>query len=327
MVSLFPWFVVPPCVIAILQIYSPSDSFWNQQLPGSIDALAHFGREELVRVSGTFSYITGMAAFLQVATLFGTALVIAGARSPTFLLSLGLVVLCLPATGSRAVIAVVLVGVVMMLAAAAGARLVSAKVAFRALAVSALFAGASSMFMDTAWKALQDRYEENRQEGQGRVITAFTNAFAFTDVAGPTGFGTGTANLGAAALKPKDVPAFSWFPEGLGFEEESGRIVLELGWIGLILSLSLRVSFLLWSIHLLLCGATVTARIAALTALPVMALGVHQGQGVFAAPYVAASYWLCVTLLAMGYAEHIRVQAISRVTALRSMATMPVSHS
>jgi hypothetical protein len=39
-------------------------------------------------------------------------------------------------------------------------------------------------------------------------------------------------------------------------------------------------------------------------ALPFMALGVHQGNGVFAASYMAVAYWFFVALLAMAQHEH-----------------------
>jgi hypothetical protein len=93
-------------------------------------------------------------------------------------------------------------------------------------------------------------------------------------------------------------------PAGIYFEEESGRLVLELGMFGWLFSLAMRVALFFWSAKLAMKGRTRTVRVAAVLVLPVMALGMYVGNGIFAPPVGATYYWFCVALLAMAQFEH-----------------------
>ena len=300
---IFPLVVIPVCVVALMQVYAPADSALNEQIGGDVEGLAYFGEANLVRVSGTFSYLSGMAAFTIVAALLGVGLLLAGVRSKPFVVALAAVAVVLPTTGSRAVIVIGIVGTGLMVGSALIARLISPGAALR---LATLFAGMGVLSMwgaEAAWEGLSQRFVENREEGAGRVLLAVSSAVDTIEIAGPLGFGTGAANLGAVWLAP-DVRPFSWLPIGDAFEEESGRIVLELGWIGLALSLFLRLVLMAWAVALIVKGRTAAARLGAVLALPFLALGLYQGMGVFAAAYQAFAYWLAVALLVMAEAEH-----------------------
>lgn len=302
LVKIYPWVVMPVCALAFVQLASPADSFINQSLKGGTEGTAYFGEEGLVRVTGTFSYITGMASFVQATTLLGMGLFLGGARSRLFLIGLGFALATLPATGSRSVIVVAAASAVIMLFAALASRLIGTRMAIRIVVVLAILGAISLQTQDAAWVALQQRAEQASYD-ENRTFTTFTNAFSLSDVAGFFGFGSGSANLGSPALA-KGLAPFSWLPAGIYFEEESGRLVLELGMFGWLISLVMRVAFFLWSAKLALNGRTRTIRLAAVLALPVMALGMYLGNGVFAPPVGATYYWFCVALLAMAQYEH-----------------------
>ena len=302
LVKIYPWVVIPVCVLAFAQLAAPADSFINQQVRGGIEGIAYFGDAGLVRVTGTFSYITGMAVFVQVTTLLGAALFLGGARSRLFLVGLGFALAAVPATGSRGVVAVVMVGTVILLLSALVSRLIGLRTALRMGVVLAILMTISLFAQDTAWEAFAQRAESSRGD-ENRAFTAITNAFSHFDTAGFLGFGSGAANAGAAALA-NGVPPFSWFPAGTTFEEESGRLMLELGLLGWGLSMFMRLALLFWAGTLAMKGRTRTVRVAAVLALPIMALAVQQGTGVFAPPFLAVYYWFCVALLAMAEYEH-----------------------
>ncbi len=304
LVKIYPWVVIPVCSLAFVQLVSPADSFINQSVKGGTEATSYFGDAGLVRVTGTFSYISGMGAFVQVTTLLGMGLFLAGARSRLFLVGLGFALATLPATGSRGVIVVVAASAIIMLLAAVTSKLIGTKTALRIVVVMAVLGAASLQTQDAAWVALQQR-AEGASYDENRLFTTFTNAFHFFDVAGFFGFGAGSANLGSPALV-KGVTPFSWLPMGNRFEEESGRIVIELGMFGWLFSLAMRAALFLWSAKLVLGGRTRTVRVAAVLALPVMGLGMYAGNGVFAHPFAATYYWFCVALLAMAQFEHRR---------------------
>jgi hypothetical protein len=200
------------------------------------------------------------------------------------------------------VLAIAVMGSLIMIAAATVAGLLRPGRGALLLAVGAVAFFISAVFLDVIWQAIWQRVTDNVEEGQGRVFTSFTNAFQHFEVAGALGFGTGAANLGAPALAP-DVAPFSWLPIGNQFEEESGRIVLELGIIGWVIGTLLRVAVLGWAIQLLVTGRTRMVRLAAVLALPFAALALYQGQGVFAPTYHAVVFWFGVALLAMAEGE------------------------
>ena len=302
LVKAYPWVVVPVCAVAFAQLASPADSAINQALKGGTEGAAYFGEEGLVRVTGTFSYISGMGAFVQATVLLGMGLFLAGARSRLFLVGLGFALAALPATGSRAVIVTVAISAVIMLCSALPARLIGLRSAVRIILVMAVLGAISLQTQDAAWVALQERAESARYD-ENRFLTAFTNAFDYFDVAGLFGFGAGAANLGSPALVP-DMARFSWLPVGGLFEEESGRLVLELGMIGWLFSMALRTALLLWAMKLAFRGRTRAVRTAGVLALPLMAYGAYVGNGVFSPPMGASFYWFCVALLAMAQHEH-----------------------
>lgn len=304
-VKTYPWIVVPVCILAFVQLALPADSFINLQVRGGMEKIAYFGESGLVRVTGTFSYVAGMAVFVQTMAVLGVGLFVSGVRSKAFLIGLGFVLAALPATGSRSVIAVVGVSLSIFLFTALKARLMSTRMAMRIVASIVVLFSISFLTQDAAWVALQQR-AESAATSHGdtvRAFTAFTNAFSFFEISGFFGFGSGSANLGALALVPGAAP-FSWLPSGIYFEEESGRLVLELGMFGWLFSLAMRVSLFVWAAKLALKGKTRPVRLAGLLALPTMALGMYVGNGVFAPPVGPTYYWFCVGLLAMAQYEH-----------------------
>jgi hypothetical protein len=300
--KLYPWLVIPVFLVAMLQLVSPDSSFINQSIHDQGAGTSFFGDARLVRITGTFSYITGMAAFVQMAGLLGLGLLISGARSRWFFIGLALTMALLPATGSRSVILVLGVGGLVMLFTACMARLVKFRQAVYILSIGVLLLLISFYSQDTAWVALQQR-SERASHDHYRIFTTFTNAFRYFDVAGLFGYGTGSANYGSVALT-KGMPPFSWLPMGNRFEEESGRIVIELGILGWVFSLMMRLIFVLWAVRLCLGGRVRSARCVAVLSLPTLALGLYQGNGVFSPPLAASYYWFCVALLAMAQHEH-----------------------
>lgn len=304
LVKAYPWVVVPVCAVAFLQLASPGDSFLNASLKGGTEGQAVFGESNLVRVTGTFSYISGMSSFVQTSVLLGMGLFLAGARSRSFLVGLGFALAALPVTGSRSVIVVSAIAALVMLSGAVAARVIGTKSAVRILMVGFMLGVLSIFAQDDAWVALQQRAERAGDAGT-RFTDPVTNAFTFLDVAGAIGFGAGSANLGAPAFV-KDLAPFSWLPVGNRFEAESGRLVLELGALGWVLSMAMRIALLAWALKLALKGRTRVVRLSGVLALPVMALGVYVGNGVFAPPIGASYYWFCVALLAMAQFEHRR---------------------
>ena len=104
----------------------------------------------------------------------------------------------------------------------------------------------------------------------------------------------------AAPFLVSDLDPYSWLPTGiaaLGFEEESGRLVLELGVLGWGLGLSFRIALVLLSIKILLTTRDRDGQLAAAMALPIMLYAAYVGHGIFAPPMGSAFFWFGVGLL------------------------------
>lgn len=303
---IYPWIVLPVCALAFLQLNTSAGSVWNQQLRE--EATAYFGEASLVRVSGPFSYLSGMASFVQASSLLGVGLYFGGSRRRSFLIGLLAVLATLPSTGSRAVVVVFLAGTAIILVGARVSGLMSRNEVIRAVLVVSILTALAAYLQADVWTALAQRAAGSRED-EGRIFTAFTNAFDYMDLAGLTGFGTGAANLGAPGLT--SLPAYSWLPHRTLFEEESGRVVIELGSIGWALGLLSRVALGVWALRLTVSGASPSSRRLALLALPVIGLSVYQGSGVFAPPLWNAHVWLMVGCLSVAEREH-RRSAVNR---------------
>lgn len=298
LIRIYPWVTIPACLLAFVQVTQPADSFLNQQVRGGMEGISHFGSANLVRVAGPFSYISGMASFLEATALMGMALFVRGARDKLFLCGLCCVLLALPVTGSRSVIVVAAAGGFVIILAAFAGGAVTKPVLIRTLATIGIMLVVSLTMQDAAWQAMQERHSSTTEEGKGRIISAFTNAFDYFEAAGALGFGSGSANLGSVAFTGPSA-GFYWLPPGLGFEEESGRIVIELGVVGWFVSLTMRAALFFWASWIATRGKTKEARAAGMLAVPFTALGVYQGNGVFSPPFLAAAYWCSIGLLVL----------------------------
>lgn len=302
----YPWIVIPVCLLAVLQVNSPIDSVINKQIDDSLEAISYFGEKSLIRVSGPFSYISGMGAFLQVMGALGIGLLVLGNRSPAFLAAVVILAFAVPTTGSRSVVVFLAAAALLQLVAAAAAGLATLRSTLYILAAATVAGVLSQFVVGDAWEALHQRYIENVEEGQGRVVGAFASAFDFVEMSGLTGYGTGAANLGAVAFTP-GVEPFSWLPVRQAFEEEQGRLVLELGAIGFALSMTLRLAIVIWACRLMWFGRSRDVRAVGLLALPFVLAGLYQGTGVFSHPLLLAAYWFIVALLAMAQREQEQV--------------------
>lgn len=316
----YPYFAIPVCLLALAQVALPGDHFLNVQVREEAVG-ATFGREGLVRVSGTFSYIAGMALFEMIMFNVGLILLLRGVRSRLFLFSLFLVVAALPATGTRSVIATCALAFVVTGVGGFAARLIPLSTFIRGVVVSIVLVALSVVFQPDTWQALIQRATAVDDTEQ-RLARAFTNAFDFFDDAGLFGFGVGSATLGALALVPDSLP-YAWLPiDNVFLEEESGRLVVELGIVGWLLYMLFRLALVVWAVKLLLRGGSRPVRLAALMSLPLLMLGVYIGTGVFTTPIAYASYWLVIAGLVLAQREDTALRR-RHDAALRRSIVMP----
>jgi len=291
LVKFLKWYsilVLPVAIISAIQFLdsSPQDTInqyaWREGALGSGAAsgqVAQFfdasGRH-FVRVTGTFSYVSGLSVFLPI--MFALLLGLTSLKSTrvnsrlltwVYYAAFGATVVASLMTGSRgAVLAIVLVGCFFYCFA-------SGKNLFRRVRhvaiVAALIFVAVTVFFPQAYAAFANRAfgsGEKSEEGISRMLIAVSVPFNEGGEAGFFGYGIGiTQNAVGTITKALSVPA----PPQLAVtpEAEPGRVMIEIGILGFILYTLIRIGILLT-----LCGVCLRIRDRESKALAIAILGV-----------------------------------------------------
>jgi hypothetical protein len=233
---------IPVGLLAIAQFFSPASSFLNTYARSNEDAyVATFGSSTYVRVTATFSFISGYAAFLLTAAILILTLLAAGRwRFRGYLLmfgALGMTLLGMMMSGSRGpvLILILLFPFYWWLAVIRG------KGGFAAFARLVIVLGLVGVVLAATGGKAVDAFL-GRAAGigdvSGRVNAPLLTPWELLPEVGLLGFGIGATHQTAAALAPDVVP-YSWL-HGLQVEVESGRILLELGPLGFLLVYAVR---------------------------------------------------------------------------------------
>lgn len=248
------WFIFATIIISLIGLYQftqPADAWINLSVSFdnvAVEAVSRFGeqgegafRYGRVRTSGTFSYIGGMITYVILvvpmisATLFTDRLTPMDRRWAylALMLSLGASF----TTGARTPIFILGLGLPILFAIAVMRGLLSVKMFFRLIG-AAVFVGLGAAFIfNDAIAALIFR-SENADSSVTRLLSPIIetmDAFAFSPI-----FGTGLGTNSNAAATIMQSP-FSWWLGGHYFELESARIMQEVGFFGFLLAYALRI--------------------------------------------------------------------------------------
>ncbi|HEY6321346.1 MAG TPA: hypothetical protein VJA16_07295 [Thermoanaerobaculia bacterium] len=242
---------IPVGLLAVAQFFSSTSSPLNTYarpeeaavgLTNGSGYVSTFGSSEYVRVTATFSYITGYGSYLVAITILVLAYLAATRwrlrRSLAAHVALGMAMLGMLMTGSR--------GPVLMLAllfpiywwlavmrggdggATFGRLLLGA--AMLCILLVSVGSEALGAFLGRA---------ANTSDVGGRIIAQLTAGFDILPDAGPIGYGIGATHQTAAAFTQGLAPYY-WL-HGLGTESETGRVMLELGPVGFLLVYLVRI--------------------------------------------------------------------------------------
>jgi len=251
---------IPVGLLAVAQFFSPASSFLNTYARSSEDAyVATFGSSNYVRVTSTFSFITGYTTYLLATAILILALLGAGGwrfRGQWLMMgALGMTVLGMLMSGSR--------GPVLLLAVLfplywwlAVIRERGGGGAFGRLLIALTLVGLSLSYTTTGQKAA-DAFlgrAAGVSDVSGRVTSPLLTPYEILPEVGLLGFGIGATHQTAATLAPGLVP-YSWL-HGIIVEVETGRVMLELGPIGFFLVYFIRVYLALFSFRQVLALRT-----------------------------------------------------------------------
>jgi hypothetical protein len=230
----------PALLLGAVQFYLPADHVLNRYV-WSDQSIATFGANmDHARVTSTFSYITGYAAFLTGlgVILLGLALLeerkfVRLALYATLLFTITDLLM----TGSRAPVAQFLVAapfVVLLTMGSSTKRHV--KGALVVAAVLAVLAYAAVTFFPDAQQAFVDRVVENDSENVSRVTAIWTGTARALSQAGMAGYGIGSTLPGSSFLyDPLNTPdPPPWV------EAELEHVIVETGFVGFLLTIAVR---------------------------------------------------------------------------------------
>jgi len=234
-------------VLCAVQFSLPAGHFLNTYLGAtSEDEIVElaFGR---VRVTGTFSYITGMTIFGTFSGLLALGFTLASKvtrkwKMLYYACAAGNFV-AVVMSGSRYGVLAYLVGAVMVILMCVSKQRKRVSVTLSAVLLL-IFSSIVLSFFSYATEAFLDRVQTASvsDDAQSRVTSWFFNFIYYVGFGGTSGYGTGATHPAVAALVPGEIP-YSWlYPVNwLHFEDEFSRIAIELGWVGLLLYFSFRV--------------------------------------------------------------------------------------
>ena len=249
---------IPVGTLAVAQFFSPSSSLLNTYARSGEDAyIATFGSSAYVRVTATFSFITGYTAYLIATAILILALL--GASRWKFkgqlLLfgAMGMTVLGMLMTGSRApvLILVLLLPVYWWLGVI---RERSSGATFGRLVIAmALLAWVLATTNPQAISAFRGR-AAGVGDVSGRISSPLLSPYLLLPEAGLLGYGIGATHQTAATLAPSVIP-YAWL-HGLLVEVETGRVMVELGPIGFLLVYFVRIYLAFFSLRQVLALRT-----------------------------------------------------------------------
>ncbi len=236
---------VPIGLLSALQFMSGPDATINAYArTGGVPVLATtFGSSGEVRVTGTFSYISGYASYLLVVAMLILASLTATRwrlRGNLFLYAaLTLAILGMFMTGSRGPVFTLallfpLYGWLGVAREGAGSPTVG-----RALLGLSLVAALLNYVGSDAIGAFYGRAAGSSSEMNSRILSPFLGPIPALEASGLTGFGIGATHQTAETVTAGIEP-YSWLRGNL-MEDEPGRVMLELGPLGFFLIYFVRV--------------------------------------------------------------------------------------
>jgi O-antigen ligase len=286
--------IVPVLLLGMYQYSQPVGSWINQYVADDTQAVGVLSRP---RITGTFSYIGGMGAFLSFTLFFSLGTFLAGLhfRDRLYqllgasLLSLALIVA--PMNGSRGVVLGLLVPLPIVLYTVFRRRRgVAVGATLLALTVAGAYAASESAWLTQGWEIIEHRMSSSSDQ-EKRLKGIFLDPLQKVKVGGLIGYGAGTTHQAAGALS-SDVPNIP-----VGYEGELGRVVLELGIIGAAIFVGMK-AWLAWMAwQAMRRSATTWTMLLSITGFSVLFLNLGVGMIVFN-HISGALYWICAGCVA-----------------------------
>lgn len=302
--------IVLVLAVGVLQFSLPIDHVLNRYVRGTTYDIATFGFLHRVRVTSTFSYVTGLTVFVFFALCVALGFLAAGrwrfASNKLAYVCLLAGILVAPMTGARWVYYMLVGTLPLFLYGMVRTGMLQGRYALRIVIFGAIATAAISLWSTGAFESFEQRRQSTTDTGD-RIDSLLLNPLRYSVDAGLLGYGVGATHQAAPALVP-EAGYYSWLPF-TNFEDEPGRLMLELGALGFVVSLGLRI-YLCWlAWQAMLAGAT--PREKAFAGAAFMFLAAHVLSPIVFNGTGGALYWLFAGILAVV----LRDQYVRRATA------------
>jgi hypothetical protein len=237
---------IPVAVLGFVQIAAGPGSFLNTYVSQTEDAAAGvaFGRDyDLIRTSGTFSYISGYTAYLSFIAFLATGFNMAQHwRIKNNIIPLAALTVTIGAmftTGSRAPVYTLIAMAPVILVWAAASGVMSSGIALRLGLLLPIVALVALNLSPEAFQAFTERASESNDSTSDRLFSTVYQIIGALGAVPVLGLGIGVTHPSAMTIM--GAATADWLGDTL-VEVEVARITMELGFIGLVLMLLLRIA-------------------------------------------------------------------------------------
>lgn len=285
-----------------------------------------------VRITSTFSYITGLSVYLPV--MFGLLLALTSLHAKQHLkrgikilyyAAMGATVVLSLMTGSRgAVLAVIVVAVVFYFFTA---RRNALKRLQQVAVIGVILYVALTTMFPQAYDAFYNRTfgtEDRMNEGWERMLSVFDLPMEEASYAGLLGYGIGlTQNSVPALMKRLGMPEEE-SPIPIPYEGEPGRVMLELGVAGFSLYTLLRLALLLTVFRMCLLIRDPEAKMLAFAAAAALVLPLISGGAVTTHTLNVYQWFLVGCVMTLLNAERLQA-SVARPTPRLALRAAPAA--
>ncbi len=248
-------FLIPVGILGIIQFFSPASSLLNVYANSEVTSRATF-TGNIVRVTGTFSFLSGYAVYLIVCfCLLITFFSVKQSRlwSWLFICELFLLIVNSFMTGYRVLIIAAALFLILYFCAKIFTQPGNALTLFKKFLIPSVILTIAALIwfrpvIDAFWHR-----STSSDDVFARILGGITQPFDVIKYKQLDGFGTGATHQAAPALrKALKLPEGESIP--VEYEPEPGRVALELGPIGFFIWYGLRFSLAiaLWNVFLTL---------------------------------------------------------------------------
>jgi len=253
--------MIPVGLLALVQFSLPVDHFLNTYVRHdegaqlSIAAVTGFGDTNYARTTGTFSYIGGFGTFLVAMFNLGLAFVIGShqdfRRNIIPYALLGATTIAAFTTGSRGTVIGTLGTLPITLLIAMWAGLIRSQLMIRLAAVGGAIAIGIFYFALDAVEVFSHRTTEG-DEAIARILSPFTQLLEAAQSTPIFGLGIGVnSNSTNSIMGVKDASEM-WWLDGKIFEDETARVMQDVGLLGFALVYTVRLALIIWALRMAL---------------------------------------------------------------------------